>query len=1045
MKEALKQIAALVERFERNIESYRSPAYNETQLRREFIDPFFEALGWDVTNKAGYAEQYKDVIHEDAIKIAGATKAPDYCFRIGGVRKFFLETKKPSVDIKGQISPAYQLRRYAWSAKLPLSILTDFEEMAIYDCRLRPKPTDKPSIGRVRFYTYNQYIDSFEEIYNLLAKESVLKGSFDKFAESDKQKRGTTEVDAEFLKEIESWREALAKDIAIRNLKLSVRELNYAVQLTIDRIIFLRMCEDRGIEKYGQIQSLFNGTNTYRRLCQLFYHADGKYNSGLFDFRADRFTPELKVDDKPLKDIFKNLYYPESPYEFSVLGADILGHVYEQFLGKVIRLTEGHRAKVEEKPEVRKAGGVYYTPTYIVDYIVKNTVGKIVGAVLCGRPEGEGDVRAKGNHHRQLTPQQISKIRILDPACGSGSFLLGAYQYLLDYHRDWYQKDGPQKHTREIYQGYGGQWYLTTQEKKRILLNNIYGVDIDPQAVEVTKLSLLLKVLEGENQDTLERQLKLFKERALPDLASNIKCGNSLIGPDFYFVGAGHAMPSLSVGAGHVPPGLSEEEIYRINPFDWQKEFPEIIKRGGFDAVIGNPPYIRIQTMKEWAPLEVELYKEHFTAASKGNYDIYVVFVERGLSLLSKTGHLGFILPHKFFNAQYGQPVRGLLAKGNHLAEVVHFGDKQVFAGATNYTCLLFLNKAGSKQCHFVKVDDLKAWQNTGEAVDGTISSAKITAAEWNFAVGRGAALFEKLSKMPVKLGDMADIFVGLQTSADDVFIMNLVEETSRTLRLKSKTLDTEWTFEKGLLFPLVSGTNVNRYCDLPERQYILFPYKVDGTSVELIDFDVISKNYPKTAAYLLKNKDRLEERERGKFKGYEWYRFGRSQNLGIQEQIKLCVPRLVTNLYAAFDGEGNHFLDNVDVGGITLKPGYQKQGLIYLLGLLNSKLLRWYFPFVSAPFRGGWMSANRQFLSQLPIRVINFSDSTDKARHDQIVKLVEQMLSLHKQLAAAKTPDDKTQLQRQIDATDHQIDHLVYELYCITDRDIQIVEEKTK
>ena len=513
----------------------------------------------------------------------------------------------------------------------------------------------------------------------------------------------------------------------------------------------------------------------------------------------------------------------------------------------------------------------------------------------------------------------------------------------------------------------------------------------------------------------------------------------------FLSVGAGRDLLGLFVGPGYVPPSLDEEEMYRINPFDWEKEFPEIMKRGGFDAVIGNPPYIRIQTMKEWAPLEVELYKEHFTAASKGNYDIYVVFAERGLGLLNKNGRLGFILPHKFFNAQYGQPLRTLLAKGNHLSKVVHFGDKQVFAGATNYTCLLFLDKAGSKQCHFVKVDDLTAWRINGESAEGRIPAKKITSSEWNFAVGKGAALFEKLSRMPVKLGDMADIFVGLQTSADDVFIMDLIEETPHTLRLKSKALNTEWTFEKGLLFPLVSGTDVNRYCDLPERQYILFPYKVDGKSVELINLDVISKIYPKTAAYLLENKRRLEDRERGKFEGDDWYRFGRNQNIGIQEQIKLCVPRLVSNLYAAYDAEGNHFLDNVDVGGITLKPEYQKQGLVYLLGLLNSKLLRWYFPFVSAPFRGGWLSANRQFLSQLPIRTINFSNPTDKARHDRIVVLVVQMLSLHRQLAAAKTPDEKTRLQRQIDATDHQIDLLVYELYGLTDEEIQIVEGRIK
>jgi type I restriction-modification system DNA methylase subunit len=573
-----------------------------------------------------------------------------------------------------------------------------------------------------------------------------------------------------------------------------VKVNNFAIQLTIDRIIFLRMCEDRGIEQYGQIQSLINGTNTYHRLRQIFYYADDKYNSGLFDFRADRLTPELKVDDNPLKEIFKNLYYPESPYELSVLGADILGHVYEQFLGKVIRLTEGHRAKVEEKPEVRKAGGVYYTPTYIVDYIVKNTVGKIC--------EGK-------------TPRQISSLRILDPACGSGSFLLGAYQYLLDYHRDWYfahyskqgnVTQGLSPAPKEIYQGYGGQWYLTTQEKKRILLNNIYGVDIDPQAVEVTKLSLLLKVLEGENQDSLERQLKLFKERALPDLGSNIKCGNSLIGPDFYSVGLGQDLPGLSVGADHDLPSISHEEIYRINPFDWQKEFPEIMNRGGFDAVIGNPPYIRIQTMKEWAPTEVELYKKYYTSASKGNYDIYVVFVERGLNLLNKSGRLGFILPHKFFNAQYGEALRAILSRGKYVAEVVHFGDQQVFAGATNYTCLLFLDKAGSKQCHFVKVDNLTDWRINGEATEGKIPATKITSSEWNFTVGRGAELFERLSKMPVKLGDLAHIFVGTQTSADTVFVLENCLVKKDYVIGESRSLDKEVKVESSCTKPFLHG-----------------------------------------------------------------------------------------------------------------------------------------------------------------------------------------------------------------------------------------------
>lgn len=254
VKETARQIIAdLAERFSKNLTVYKNAGYNETQLRREFLDPFFEALGWDVANKQGLAEQYKDVIHEDAIKVGEQTKAPDYSFRVGGQRKFFVEAKKPSVSIKEDIGPAYQVRRYSWSAKLPLAILSDFEELSVYDCRQKPKPADKASVGRVAFYTYDQYLEKFDEIYDLFSKEAVLKGAFDKFARADAKKKGTTEVDKEFLKDIEHWRELLAKSIALRNDKLSNDDLNYAVQTIIDRIIFLRICEDRNLEEYGTL------------------------------------------------------------------------------------------------------------------------------------------------------------------------------------------------------------------------------------------------------------------------------------------------------------------------------------------------------------------------------------------------------------------------------------------------------------------------------------------------------------------------------------------------------------------------------------------------------------------------------------------------------------------------------------------------------------------------------------------------------------------------------------------------------------------------
>jgi len=1019
------RVKQLVETFDDNLESYKKGSYNETQTRREFIDPFFEELGWDITNKQGYAEAYKDVIHEDAVKVGGVTKAPDYCFRIGGARKFFVEAKKPSINIQEDTNPAYQLRRYGWSAKLALSILTDFEDFAVYDCRLKPLKTDKVSHSRILILRYTDYIDRWTEIADIFSREAILKGSFDKYVESKKIKKGTTEVDAAFLQEIEHWRDLLARNIALRNPSLTQRELNFAVQQTIDRIVFLRICEDRGIETYGSLMALQNGEHVYQRLFQLFNKADDKYNSGLFHFKKekdretfDNLTPNLQIDDKPLKEIFKNLYYPESPYEFSVLPADILGQVYEKFLGKVIRLTTGHQAKIEEKPEVRKAGGVYYTPAYIVDYIVKNTVAKLVEGKKPG-PKGG-----------------VSHLKILDPACGSGSFLIGAYQFLLDWHRDAYISDGPENwdkgKTPRIYLSPKGEWRLTTDERKRILLNNIYGVDIDHQAVEVTKLSLLLKVLEGEDEQSIGKQMLLFHERVLPDLSKNIKCGNSLIGPDFY------DYQQLNL--------FDEEEIFRVNAFDWHAEFSEIMKNGGFDAVIGNPPYVRIQGLKEWAPTEVEFYKQRYKSAGKGNYDLYVVFVERALQLLNKQGRMGYILPHKFFNAQYGEPIRKIIADGRYLTDVVHFGDKQVFAGATTYTCLLFLSKSGSHEFNYKKVINLIGWPATSQSVDSVIPVSSVIGVEWNFSAGDGAELLKRLSQMPVKLGNVADrIFQGLITGADSVFI---VTPQGKDV-YRSDATQQEHLLEKDLLHPLCKGSvNIRRYEVREIKKYILFPYKfIDGKALLLSSQELAAK-YPFAWSYLKANRGVLEGRERGKWQHDRWYAFGRSQNLNEMEQKKLLTPSISNHASFTLDADDFYYFVGSGGGGgggygITLK----KEILVaynYILGLLNSKLLDSYLKSYSSPFSGGYYAYNRQYIEKLPIRTINFTDSADVALHDQVVSLVDQMLELNKKLSESKVPQMTEMLKRQIEATDRQIDQLVYRLYDLTDEEIKIVESET-
>ena len=414
-EKGLKKIEDLVARFTEQLTAYKKSDYNETQTRRDFIDPFFKALGWDIDNEQGFAESYREVIHEDKVKVGKATKAPDYSFRLsGGQRLFFVEAKKPSILIKDDIQPAYQVRRYGWSAKLNVSVITDFEEFAIYDCTKKPNPTDKTSVARVKYITYKDYISEWDFLWDTFSKEAVLKGSFDKFVGGNANKKGTATVDKEFLNSLDEWRTLLAETISKENKQLDEDELNYVVQQTLDRIIFLRICEDRSIEPYGRLKECLNRGEYYKNLLIEFQQADDKYNSGLFNFKKDKLSHQLQINNKTLKTIISQLYYPECPYEFSVLSVEILGSAYEQFLGKTITINSRGKAVIELKPEVRKAGGVYYTPQYIVDYIVKNTIGK-----LCDKK----------------TPAQVAELKIVDPACGSGSFLIGAYQYLLDWHK----------------------------------------------------------------------------------------------------------------------------------------------------------------------------------------------------------------------------------------------------------------------------------------------------------------------------------------------------------------------------------------------------------------------------------------------------------------------------------------------------------------------------------------------------------------------------------------------------------------------------------
>ncbi len=975
----------LVEKFEA-----QKPA-NETELRRQFVDPLFAALGWDVTDN-------RQVGHEVSVMVAEGgrqrPKRPDYGFRIGGATRFFVETKPPHLNLKNDSSPAFQLRRYGWSGNLPVSVLTDFEEFCVYDCRIQPQRGDPADSARLRYWTYDQYVDVWAELKSHFSRPAVADGALRAWLEGQRV-RGATSVDQAFLNEMESWREALAGEIALHNPQLSQRELNLLVQRTIDRIVFLRIAEDRDIEPYGRLRSAAApGRQVYEELKLRFREADDKYNSGLFHFGRDQrdappdaLSLRIHIPDEPLRRIIHNLYFPNSPYEFSVLPADILGQVYERFLGKVIHMDAGGAVAIQDKPEVRKAGGVYYTPSYIVDYIVENTVG----ALLKGK-----------------NPKEVENLRILDPACGSGSFLTGAYQYLLDWHLDAYSQQ-PQRYRNRIRRVVGG-YLLTTAEKRRILQQNIYGVDLDQNAVEVSKLSLLLKMLENESEATGGQTLMFAAGgRILPDLSANVKWGNSLIGSDFY--------------SGRQMDLFDEEALLRVKPFDWESAdgFGEIMAAGGFDAVIGNPPYVRMEEFKNIKPYLRSKYTIH-----ADRMDLYGYFIEREHGLLRNGGMFGMIVSNKFIKARYGKGLRKYIASNANLLEIFDLAGLPVFSGATVRIIIILSTKGIDRDTvryvPVMPVEDFDSISNSSKRMSVVrdklsyrIQYEQIAGDNWSFARPKVHKLLSQLQESNQALVDFITplpVCMGVKSGLTDAFI---VDDTTRRSIIDDNPEADE------IIKPLLNGRDIRKYQINYNNKYLLYTYH----GVEIARFPAIEQ-------HLCRFRGRLEKRATKQ----EWYELQQPQYRFAQymDKPKIIFPDIGTTTRFALDIAGYYGTNTTYYLPVTDK---------YLLGILNSQLAQFYFEQVCAGLEGTGDTYLRffgQYLERVPIRTIDFDDPADVRMHDEMVSLVDDMLDLHRQLPAL-SGEARRIVQARIDATDRRIDALVYRLYGLSEDEIAIVE----
>lgn len=736
-----RDVQRLLAYYRDNRAEMQAASYNEATARSELIDPLFRALGWDVGNRAHRVGNAREVFRETAQRIPGLpSRAPDYLFRTGGADRFYLEAKKPHVNIKTDKESAFQIRRYGWSTRLSVGVLTDFAELAVYDCRPQPSPTDNAARARLRYIREDEYEDQWPWLVEYLSRDAVASGSLDRLVVAEGGSAGQS-VDTAFLGELRLWRSALAEDLARTNRGLSADELNFAVQSLLDRLVFLRICETRGLEAPGDLLGVLGAPHVYDRLMELFRRADSRYNSGLFHFTTetgqhetpDLLSPALKVSDTVLRPIVQRLAGP-SEYEFSAIPADILGQAYEQFLGQVIVLDGQHRATVETKPEVRKSGGVYYTPAYVVEHLVATALDPVL----------------KG-----LTVADAAKVRVLDPACGSGTFLLAAYQHLLDWHLQRHLTGDPKRRKRVLTDIGGGVWRLSTAERRRILTNSIFGVDVDQQAVEVTKLSLLLKVIEGE------AQMEINVGRLLPDLGDNVRCGDSVIGPDI----------------DDVLPDLDPVARARIRPFDWVHAFPAAHAAGGFDAVVGNPPYLSVDDT--WGARDPRLayLKAVYPDVHTDKTDLLFYFLHKAVSL--SRGETAVIVSRAFLEAAKARKLRAWLGANTRVRSVTDLRQAHVFPKVGITTALVSTTAAprpGKARFRKLVARSLPAGATAATLTDPalftevTVDQRRIGAAPWTFADTDVTALLAKIDAAGQPAKEVLHVGQGMQTGANRVF-----------------------------------------------------------------------------------------------------------------------------------------------------------------------------------------------------------------------------------------------------------------------------------
>lgn len=987
LDEAFDRVRELADDFHKHRAAYMRADYSEAQARQDFIDKFLTALGWDVAHNHQRNPFEQEVRVERNVDVGHSQKRADYAFYIKpnfrDVR-FYVEAKRPSAVLETKDN-YFQAIRYGWNSGTPIVFLTDFEGTHVLDCRYRPDIDTALQRCLLKLH-YSEYRDKdkFAKLYFLLSRDAVADGAQEKFAASF-TKRGRSgaiqrglfrggfqSIDETFLTELDEHRDALARSLKTRNPELDGDALTELVQRILDRLVFLRFLEDKLIETTDSVAQFGSKSTAWADFQHASRRLDNKYNGIVYKAHPLIDTERLDVDEDVFAGICEDLADVNNPYNFDLIPIHILGSIYERFLGKVI-VTTDKRARVEEKPEVRKAGGVYYTPEYIVRYIVENTVGRLIAG---------------------KTPTDVAKMRFADIACGSGSFLLGIFDCLLRFHRDWYNANPKKLKKGECWQDDDGHYRLTLSKRREILLNNIYGVDVDPQAVEVAQLSVYLKLLEEETTATASGYQQEMHAALLPALSRNIVCGNSILEPKM------------------LQSGLFGDDLERkVNPMSFEARFSTIMAAGGFDAIVGNPPYVNAWELYESQPEMRELlnHLEAYSMADR-HWDLYVLFLERALSKVRTGGFVGYIIPFSFAIQKYAEKARKYLLERCRIESILDLRAVRVFGKVPVITIVPIVSKVApaAEACVEIRAPLI---DNTGTFVGVTRrhETAQTVLHEQHESMLRldlsptSLALIDRVRTRSLPLGDLCYVNYGAQMSSKKKGAFGKGE----VIHAKKKNLSFK---------PVVSGRE-------------LFRYEIRWSG-RFVDYSRAPEMY-----------------------GPRWPEFF--------EQPKLMV-RDITGTHrieATLDNSG-YYCDhtilcaqrNCDVTkwkafapeDIHRSSEFSRE---FLAAVVASRIVSafYYLVLTGEGVRiGGGFHTYPETIRQFPVPKLDFANRNHVQFHDRLGALAKRVLESRMKLPDAKTDRDVDYHMRRAEEAEAEIDLLLYEFYGLGAEAIRLVESLT-